>query len=140
MKLNEIIVASVSSVIARNTGKRKVLFSKGDLVEVIEGTLKNLTGVVESVQDDSVTFMPILDDFKKLLKVEASQLRKYFKEGDHVRVINGRYENETGFVVQVDHDVVVIFSDLTNTEVPPFLHLSSFTSSLPSNRDASSII
>jgi transcription elongation factor SPT5 len=110
-------VASVSSAIIKSRQKRKVLFSKGDTVEVVEGALKSLTGVVEVIQDNNVWVMPDLDDLKHLLKFEASQLRKYFKEGDHVKVISGRYQNETGLIIKVDRDVVVIFSDLTNQEV-----------------------
>jgi len=37
--------------------------------------------------------------------------------GDHVKVIAGRYENDTGLIVRVEDNVVVLFSDLTMHEV-----------------------
>ena len=46
--------------------------------------------------------------------------------GDHVRVIAGRYRNETGFVVRVEHNMVVLFSDLSMNELkvlPRYLQL-----------------
>lgn len=36
--------------------------------------------------------------------------------GDHVKVIGGRYEGDTGLIVRVE-DTVVLFSDLTMHEV-----------------------
>lgn len=37
--------------------------------------------------------------------------------GDHVKVIGGRYENDTGLIVRVEENMVVLFSDLTMHEV-----------------------
>ena len=37
--------------------------------------------------------------------------------GDHVKVIAGRYEGDTGLIVRVEDTVVVLFSDLTMHEV-----------------------
>jgi len=37
--------------------------------------------------------------------------------GDHVKVIAGRYENDTGLIVRVEDNIVVLFSDLTMHEV-----------------------
>ena len=37
--------------------------------------------------------------------------------GDHVKVIAGRYENDTGLIVRVEDNTVVLFSDLTMHEV-----------------------
>lgn len=85
-------------------------------MEVIEGNCKHLTGVVEAIQDGSVSIRSTLEDYDSFLQFETSQLRKYFKEGDHVEVIAGRYKNETGLVVKVDGDVLVLFSDLTKQE------------------------
>ncbi len=43
-------------------------------------------------------------------------MRKFFKAGDHVKVIAGQYEGDTGLIVRVDDDIVVLFSDLTMHE------------------------
>lgn len=37
--------------------------------------------------------------------------------GDHVKVISGRYEGDTGLIVSVRENMVVLFSDLTMHEV-----------------------
>lgn len=49
--------------------------------------------------------------------MNASELRKYFKPGDHVRVIGGRYEGDTGLIVRVEENLVIMLSDLTMGEV-----------------------
>jgi transcription elongation factor SPT5 len=52
-----------------------------------------------------------------LLSFPAAHLQKYFKRGDHVKVIAGRYEGETGLIIRVEEKFVIIFSDLTQQEV-----------------------
>ena len=52
-----------------------------------------------------------------LLAFQARELRKAFKEGDHVKVVAGRYEGETGLVVRIEHNLAILFSDLTMHEV-----------------------
>lgn len=37
--------------------------------------------------------------------------------GDHVKVMKGTYEGDTGLIVRVEENVVVLFSDLTMHEV-----------------------
>ena len=37
--------------------------------------------------------------------------------GDHVKVLGGRYEGDTGLIVRVEENMVVLFSDLTMHEV-----------------------
>ena len=49
--------------------------------------------------------------------MNAYELRKYFKAGDHVRVIGGRYEGDTGLIVRVEDKMVILLSDLTMGEV-----------------------
>lgn len=51
------------------------------------------------------------------LEIPASQLRKYFKLGDHVKVVEGRYQGEVGLVVRVEENIAYIFSDLMQEEV-----------------------
>ena len=58
-------------------------------------------------------FFPLQD----LLEFPAHELRKYFKMGDHVKVIKGRYEGDTGLIVRVEDNMVVLFSDLTMHEL-----------------------
>ena len=37
--------------------------------------------------------------------------------GDHVKVIAGRYEGDTGLIVRIENNIAIIFSDLTLHEV-----------------------
>ena len=51
------------------------------------------------------------------LEFPASELKKYFRMGDHVKVIAGRYEGDTGLIVRVEDNMAVLFSDLTMHEL-----------------------
>lgn len=51
------------------------------------------------------------------LDFQASELRKYFQQGDHVRVIGGKFEGDTGLIVRVEPHRVFLFSDLTMHEL-----------------------
>jgi len=101
----------------RNVRKRKVIFAKGDTVKVIDGDLKHLMGVVDSVNDDMVSIMPKHEDLNDLLTFKADKLAKYFKIGDHVKVISGKYKGETGLILRVDNNIVTLLSDLTKKEM-----------------------
>ncbi len=65
-------------------------FATGDNVEVTEGELVNLQGKVMAVDGAKITMMPKHEDLKEPLEFQASELKKYFCQGDHVRVIGGR--------------------------------------------------
>lgn len=52
-----------------------------------------------------------------MLEFPAQELRKYFKMGDHVKAIAGRFEGDTGLIVRVEENFVILFSDLTMHEV-----------------------
>ena len=55
--------------------------------------------------------------FQDPLEFPAHELKKSFRMGDHVKVIGGRYEGDTGLIVRVEDNMVVLFSDLTMHEV-----------------------
>lgn len=65
-------------------------FSNGDNVEVVDGELVNLQGKVIAVDGSKITIQPKHEDLKDPLEFQAGDLRKYFSQGDHVRVIGGR--------------------------------------------------
>lgn len=48
---------------------------------------------------------------------QPHELRKYFRNGDHVKVLSGRYEGDTGLIVRVQPNRVVLISDLTMHEM-----------------------
>lgn len=61
-------------------------FSTGDNVEVCEGELINLQGKIVSIDGNMIMVMPKHEELKEALEFQASELRKYFTMGDHVKV------------------------------------------------------
>jgi len=51
------------------------------------------------------------------LEFMANELCKFFKQGDHVRVVGGRFEGDTGLIVRVEQNRIVLFSDVTMHEL-----------------------
>uniref|UniRef100_A0A673HAP1 Transcription elongation factor SPT5 n=1 Tax=Sinocyclocheilus rhinocerous TaxID=307959 RepID=A0A673HAP1_9TELE len=120
-------------VVTETTGKeREHNLQAGDNVEVCEGELINLQGKILSVDGNKITIMPKHEDLKDPLEFPAHELRKYFRMGDHVKVIAGRFEGDTGLIVRVEENFVILFSDLTMHELkvlPRDLQLCSETAS-----------
>lgn len=92
-------------------------FAPGDNVEVCEGELSRLTGKILSIDGNKITMMPYHEDLKIPLDFPAHELKKFFKLGDHVKVIAGRYESDTGLIVRVENNQIILFSDLTMHEL-----------------------
>lgn len=92
-------------------------FSAGDNVEVCEGELMNLQGKIIAIDGNMITVQPKHEALTDPLEFQASELRKYFRMGDHVKVLAGRYEGDTGLIVRVEENRVVLFSDLTMHEL-----------------------
>jgi len=93
-------------------------FEAGDIVEVFEGEQAGVHGVVESVTNDIATIISSYSGLKgQKLEAPVRSLRKRFKSGDHVKVTNGRYKDDTGMVVRVVDDQVTILSDMSMKEV-----------------------
>ena len=112
------LVSAVSS-----KGVIKENLAVGDTVKVSEGDLKNLEGKVLKIENGRVTMMPKHEDLKEALEFPVSELSKCFKDGDHVKVINGAHEGDTGLIVRVDENWIVVLSDLSRNEVLFRLHL-----------------
>lgn len=71
---------------------------------------------VSSSSSHHPSFLPSFS-CQDMLEFPAQELRKYFKMGDHVKVIAGRFEGDTGLIVRVEENFVILFSDLTMHEV-----------------------
>jgi transcription elongation factor SPT5 len=96
-------------------------FEAGDIVELFEGEQAGVHGVVESVTNDIATIISSYSGLKgQRLEVPVRSLRKRFKSGDHVKVGNGRYKDDTGMVVRVVEDEVTILSDMSMKEITVF--------------------
>ncbi|KRY37160.1 Transcription elongation factor SPT5 [Trichinella spiralis] len=92
-------------------------FVTGDVVEVVEGELSNLRGKVTSVDGDTIHVQTAIPELKGTLKFNAHELRKHFVVGDHVKVISGRYEGDTGLIVSVSSNYVILMTDLSMSEI-----------------------
>jgi transcription elongation factor SPT5 len=105
----------------------------GDTVEVIEGDLIGMQGKILSLDGTTVKVRPnndgALADLGGMDEVEflVSQVRKFIAVGAHVKVIDGRYANETGVVVAVEmmegeegsefDSTAVVLTDMTHKEI-----------------------
>ena len=66
----------------------------------------------------SFPFLPSAHTYSQdPIEFQMHELRKYFKVGDHVKVVAGRYEGDTGMVVKMESSLAIVFSDLTMSEV-----------------------
>ncbi|XP_014230506.2 transcription elongation factor SPT5-like [Trichogramma pretiosum] len=117
LELSGAPVTGVSSGKDEGAGASGHSFSAGDNVEVKEGELMNLQGKVVSVDGNTITVMPKHEELTEALMFTEYELKKSFTMGDHVKVVAGRYEGDTGFVLQVEPNRVVLFSDLSMHEL-----------------------
>ncbi len=100
----------------------------GDTVEIIEGDLVGMRGKLLTIDGSTVKVKPVGTGTSELgdtTEVEflVSQVRKHIAVGAHVKVIEGRYANETGTVVAVEKlegetdFTAAILTDMTHKEV-----------------------
>jgi len=98
----------------------------GDTVEIIEGDLVGMGGKLMSIDGSTVKVKPMgvgADTLTTEVEFLISQVRKLIPVGAHVKVIEGRYANETGVVVAVEKlegesdATAVILTDMTHKEV-----------------------
>ncbi|XP_067948038.1 transcription elongation factor SPT5-like [Watersipora subatra] len=110
---------SLDSLISKSGSGTEVAhnFAAGDMVEVAEGELVHLQGKIISIDGNKITMLPKHDDLKDPLEFPAHELKKFFKTGDHVKVLGGRYESDTGLIVRVEDNLIVLFSDITMHEL-----------------------
>nr|CAH8858099.1 unnamed protein product [Trichobilharzia regenti] len=105
--------ASVTAEVASNH-----CFTPGDVVEVCEGDLKNLRGKVVSIEGNNrIIVQPNHSDLREPIPFTPVELRKFFSQGDHVKVLSGRYANETGLVIRFDPTIAVVLSDNSMNEM-----------------------
>lgn len=96
-------------------------FQNGDHVEINSGEQAGVQGRVTSTQGEIVTVLATTGVLKgQTMDVPSNNLKKKFSIGDHVRVVSGNYSGDTGMVVNVSKDNVVILSDLSRKELTVF--------------------
>ena len=94
----------------------------GDAVELFKGEQKGITGHAVEVYGEVVKMKVESRGSLRGQVIEApiKDLRKLFREGDHVKVIGGQYINEVGMVVQIKRNEVTILTDSNQQEVRVF--------------------
>ncbi|XP_057873734.1 putative transcription elongation factor SPT5 homolog 1 [Cryptomeria japonica] len=110
-------VAGLSTLLAN---RKKGHFMKGDAVVVVRGDLKNLMGWVEKVEEDNIHIKPKEKGIQGTLTFKENELCKFFKAGDHVKVVSGNHQGATGMVVKVENHVLVLVSDTTKEDIRVF--------------------
>ncbi|XP_001600437.1 transcription elongation factor SPT5-like [Nasonia vitripennis] len=92
-------------------------FSTGDKVKVNEGELIHLQGKIVSIDGNKIMVMPSHEELNEPIEFMARELRKYFNIGDHVKVLAGKYEGDTGLIVRIEENRIVLFSDVSMHEL-----------------------
>ena len=82
-----------------------------------------MVGKIISLEGNRIVIQPKHDELKEPLEFGAHELKKYFNMGDHVKVINGQYEGDTGLIVRVEDNLIVLFSDLSMHEMKVRINL-----------------
>ena len=76
-----------------------------------------MIGKIVSTDGNRIVIQPKHEELKDQLEFGAHELKKHFNMGDHVKVINGQYEGDTGLIVRVEDNLIVLFSDLSMHEL-----------------------
>ena len=92
-------------------------FYPGEHVEIIGSDLADVHCIVKSVESDPATVEPQIEGLSNTLNFSVKQLRKRFQQGDHVKVINGKFSGETGLILKITDNIVTLLSDLNFQEV-----------------------
>ncbi|KAA6417274.1 MAG: hypothetical protein FRX49_12763 [Trebouxia sp. A1-2] len=103
--------------------------AEGDRVLVTEGDLKNLDGVVVSVNEEGK--LMVKASLAELagnapLTIDAQHVVKFFQAGDHVTVTGGAYVGRRGTVVKVKNKVCYVFDEVAQQEFQVFARDLSF--------------
>ncbi|KAJ2732929.1 transcription elongation factor spt5 [Coemansia sp. BCRC 34962] len=90
----------------------------GDAVEVVDGDLAGVVGVVSSVDGDIVRVSSDVGARRAApMSFAPHQLRKRFAAGDHVKVLAGRHSGATGMVLVASDSVVTVHADVGGAEL-----------------------
>lgn len=117
------VAASLKSSKTQEGGQSSA-FQPGDNVEIRRGEQAKTIGKVVGVSLNEVTIVVVDAGDKQLINREITvtigDLRKVFALGDHVKVIEGKHTDQTGLVIKLDGDSVVLLSDQTKEDVRVF--------------------
>lgn len=97
-----------------------VTFRIGDSVQVLHGEQQGLIGDIVYTSNEIAKIKPSETSIKEELEFPLSNLRKVFNEGDHIRVLKGKFSNHSGIVVSIKNDQITFISDQTKKDITVF--------------------
>ncbi|KAF2716451.1 transcription elongation factor Spt5 [Polychaeton citri CBS 116435] len=97
-------------------------FLPGDNVEIFKGEQRGVAGRAVQVYGEVVRVQVDSGPLRgQTVEAPVKELRKLFKEGDHVKVVGGsKYFDEVGMVVRIRDDRVTILTDSNQQEITVF--------------------
>ena len=106
----------LSTAIQETEISRKKKFEKGDRVKIIQGDLNGITGKVISHVDKIVQLYPNVEGMSEdVLEFPEDYLIKEFLPGEMVQVVTGPNIGKQGYIVKIEDDVAVIYSESTKS-------------------------
>lgn len=106
----------------KDASKAQTVLQPGDFVEIFEGSQKGIAGTIDSISNNILYLSPTdPEDLRgTTIEVLVDQVRKKFRNGDHIKVLRGKNVNESGLVLKVKDDLVTFLSDLSMEEITVF--------------------
>lgn len=87
-------------------------FNIHNIVRIIEGEYKGLIVEITSINNDNVTVIPVDKEYGDVeITINVDMIQKFFAEGDHVKILSGKYEGLTGEVQITEDDYAYILLD-----------------------------
>lgn len=99
-------------------------FQYGDKVEIRRGEQAKTIGKILSVALSEITILVLESGdqhfVNQQITVTVNDLRKVFVPGDHVKVVEGKHADQTGLVIKLEGDSVILLSDQTKEDIRVF--------------------
>ncbi|KAL6926883.1 hypothetical protein ACO0SA_003964 [Hanseniaspora valbyensis] len=100
----------------RKAQQANSVFQTGDTVEILSGEQKGSKAVVQTLISASIVLVKLFG-FNQPSEYPSSTLRKIFQTGDHVAVINGDHNGDSGLVLNINNGQVTFVSNQTKKNI-----------------------
>lgn len=102
-------------------------FGVNDIALISEGEYAGLTVKILSIHDNKATVKPLDESYDIEFKIETYKLSKYFKAGDHVKVMSGQYHDQTGEVLDITNKTATIVLDINEKVIEVYVGYLTLT-------------
>lgn len=91
----------------------------GDRCEVVKGQFQGCKGTILDISESQVCTMNTIDKIPIRIKVAAKELRKFFEQGEGVRILQGVHAGEPSQVLEVsaEHTHARVLMENTKAEL-----------------------